>query len=123
MENDLLIIRRPRGDIPGKRAAWGRILDCFAQSQLTPVEFCRQHGICLKHFYVWRVKLRRQTEPGQPSFVRLIPAHNTLCVPVGGLGGSHCLEIQLGVAHLRLEFNGEMDQLARLLKAIREAVC
>ena len=67
MDKDLVIIERAGGVRELKRAAWGRVLECWRQSGLGATEFSLQHGIKPKLLFTWRAKLQQPSPPATAS--------------------------------------------------------
>src|SRR5579883_551494 len=51
-------------------ATWVERLDRFAQSGLSPAQFCGQEGVSLPSFYAWK---RRLPADAPPPSARLLP--------------------------------------------------
>src|SRR5437868_8905107 len=62
------------------RAAWAERLARFAQSGLSPTQFCAKEGLALPSFYAWRRRLTADvTEPADADpGPRLLPVRLTL---------------------------------------------
>lgn len=113
MDEDLVIIGRADGARGPKRAAWGRVLECWRQSGLGATEFSLQHGIKPKLLFKWRAKLQQcQTSPTAGAFAELEVSP-----------GCPSIEIHLGLARVMLPFDGNAQRLAMILQAVREAAC
>jgi hypothetical protein len=75
--------RSPRGSA---RPVWSERLQRFADSGLTPAQFCTQEGVALPSFYSWRRRLHAEQPAAAPAEqlaptlfpVRLAPAHASL---------------------------------------------
>lgn len=111
MDKDLVIIGRAGGVRELKRAAWGRVLECWLQSGLEATEFSLQHGIKAGLLFKWRAKLQ-QPPPTAGSFAELEV-----------LPGCPSIEIHLGLARVMLPFDGTAQRLSLILHAVREAAC
>jgi hypothetical protein len=115
MDKDLAIIRRPGGELGVKRAAWMRVLDHWRRSGLGVMEFCRRHHLSHKRFFKWRQKLTPALRPADGGFVEIQATVDPR--------PASCLEVELGVARVRLPYDGSPGHLIQILQAVREAAC
>ena len=47
---------------PAVRRRWEKLIQSFERSHLTVAEFCDEHGVSSASFYLWRRKIRDQSE-------------------------------------------------------------
>jgi len=108
--------RRGRG-----RAAWAERLARFAQSGLSPIQFCAAEGLALPSFYAWRRRLAADN-PGPAA--RPGDAHpGPRLVPVS-LGPAAAVELVLpGGAVLRLGPGCDLAFVRALIEALGGAPC
>ena len=109
-----MIIRRAGGARAGKRAAWERVLACWQRSGLGVTEFAHRHGIKAKRLFKWRAKL--QARPAAP-----VPDRGFSELQVCSAYPS--LEIHLGQARVLVPFDGNVQRLCMIRRAVREAAC
>jgi transposase len=60
----------PRGHA---RQSWSERLRRFADSGLSPAQFCAQEGVTLPSFYAWRRRLQAATPDAEPLGPTLLP--------------------------------------------------
>jgi hypothetical protein len=114
MEQDLAIIGQASGSYQLKSAAWGRVLEQLRQSGLRPTEFARRHSINPKGLFRWRAKLQPRAADPAPDKAFAELQVSSACPSV---------EIHLGLARVLVPFDGEVQRLAMIMRAVREAAC
>ena len=70
---------------PAVRRRWEKLVRWFERSNLTVAEFCAEHGVSSASFYLWRRKIRDQSEDAG------------VFVPVSVEPSSECVRIRLGL--------------------------
>lgn len=69
---------------PAVRRRWEKLVRSFERSDLTVTEFCAEHGVSSASFYLWRRKLRDQTED------------RSVFLPVTVDPSRECIRVRLG---------------------------
>ena len=93
------------------KAEWKRLVEEQAQSDMSGLAFCEQHGLSRKSFYRHRKVL--QQDSGAAAFVQVKPRSVEL-----GRPASTPMEFSYGDGCLRLPANTDPVWLAQLMKAL-----
>lgn len=72
----------PRSSDPSRRLLWQVRLKRFSKSQLTIAQFCRQEGVSVSSFYLWRNRLAEPPQ-GSDSAPRFLPVRLSAPPPAG----------------------------------------
>ena len=97
------------------KAEWKRLVEQHAQSGMSGLAFCEQHGLSRKSFYRNRKALQQDTDTpvSTRSFVQLMPRSSEPSRPTSGP-----VELTYGECYLRLPANTDPVWLAQLMKAL-----
>ena len=89
---------------------WHQLIEQQAESELSVVEFCQQHGINNKTFYNQRAKVRAEQTPSQ--FVAAKPSVQSSSAELG------VMTLSIAQTKLTLPTTTDPIWLAQLIKAL-----